>query len=142
MQPITGILSGIYKFYQNNFLCTVADAVHPAHPFQLVSSFQGFSHTFLLCHSRNDDFHSFIAGLISLGKMPMQRSARKIVCIKLLETHVSFSLQCLIYKSDQPVQSVPLLHQKCFLILQSSLFFISWGISDLIRTTKEVPDMV
>ena len=54
-----------------------------------------------------------------------------LCCIKLFEAHVSFSLQCLIYKSDQSAQSVPLLHQKCFLILQSSLFFISWILHDL-----------
>ncbi len=29
-RPITGSLSGIYKFRQNDFLRTIADAVHPA----------------------------------------------------------------------------------------------------------------
>ena len=82
MQPITGILSGIYKFYQNDFLRTAADAVHAAYPFHLVGGFERFGHTFLLCHSRNDDFHSLVAGLVNLGKMPMQRLACEEICIE------------------------------------------------------------
>ena len=50
--------------------------------------------------------------------------------IKLFEAHVSFSFQGLVHKGDQSVQPVPLLHQKCFLLLQSSLFFISWILHD------------
>lgn len=68
-----GHSSVIYKFSQNNFLSTAADAVHAVYPFHLVGGFERFGHTFLLCHSRNDDFHSFIAGLVNLGKVPMQR---------------------------------------------------------------------
>ena len=37
-------------FSKNGFLGTVADAVHPAHPFQLIGSFQGFSHAIGFLH--------------------------------------------------------------------------------------------
>ena len=77
-----GHLSFIYKLSQNDFLGTAADVVHPAYPFHLVGGFERFGHTLLLCHSRNDDFHTLIAGLVDLGKMLVQRSARKIVCIE------------------------------------------------------------
>ena len=77
-----GHLSFIYKLGQNDFLRTAANAVHPAHPFHLVSGFQNFGHDFLLRHSRDDDFHSLIAGLVNLRKMPVQRSAREIVCVE------------------------------------------------------------
>ena len=70
-----GHLSFIYKLGQNDFLRTAADAVHAAHPFHLVGGLECVGHTFLLCHSRDDDFHTLIAGLVDLGKMPMQRSA-------------------------------------------------------------------
>ena len=77
-----GHLSFVYKLGQDNFLSTSADAVHPAHPFHLISGFQGFGHTFLLRHCRYDDFHTLVAGLVNPGKMPVQRSVREIVCIE------------------------------------------------------------
>ena len=82
MPPITGIISDIYKLGQNDFLGTAADAVHPTHPFHLVGGFQRFGHTLLLRHSRNDDFHSLIAGLVDLGKVLVQRFTREIVCLE------------------------------------------------------------
>ena len=77
-----GHLSFIYKLGQNDFLRTAADAVHPANPFHLVSNFQGFCHAILLCHIRDDDFHSLIAGLVNLGKMSVQRPACEEICIE------------------------------------------------------------
>ena len=77
-----GHLSFIYKLGQNDFLRTIADAVHAAHPFHLVGGFQGFRHIFPLRHCRNDDFHTLVAGLVNLRKMPVQRSAREIVCVE------------------------------------------------------------
>ena len=77
-----GHLSFIYKLGQNDFLRTIADTVHAAHPFHLVGGFERFGHIFLLCHIGNDDFHTLVAGLVDLGKMPMQRSACKQVCIE------------------------------------------------------------
>ena len=70
-----GHLSFIYKLGQNDFLRAAVDVVHAAHPFHLVRCFECFGHTFLLCHIGNDDFHTLVAGLIDLGKVPMQRSA-------------------------------------------------------------------
>ncbi len=67
---------------QNDFLRTAADAVHAAHPFHLVGGFERFGHIFLLCHSGNDDFHTLVAGLVDLGKVPMQRSACEQVCVE------------------------------------------------------------
>ena len=66
-----GHLSFIYKLGQNDFPRAVSDTVHAVYPFHLVGGFERFGHTFLLRHSRNDDFHSFIAGLVNLGKVPM-----------------------------------------------------------------------
>ena len=51
-----GHLSFIYKLGQNDFLRTIADAVHAAHPFHLVSGFQRFCYAFLLCHIGNEEF--------------------------------------------------------------------------------------
>ena len=77
-----GHLSFIYKLGQNDFLCAAADAVHAAHPFHLVSGFQRFCYAFLLRHCRYDDFHTLVAGLVDLGKVPMQRSACEQVCVE------------------------------------------------------------
>ena len=77
-----GHLSFIYKLGQNDFLRTIADAVHAAHPFHLVRCFECFGHIFPLRHCRNDDFHTLVAGLVDLGKVPMQCSARKVVCVE------------------------------------------------------------
>ena len=64
-----GHLSFIYKLGQNDFLCTVADAIHATYPFHLVGSFECFGHALLFRHSRNDDLHTLIAGLVDLGQM-------------------------------------------------------------------------
>ena len=77
-----GHLPFIYELSQNDFLRTAADAVHAAYPFHLVGGFQSFCHAFLLRHCRNDDFHTLIASLVDLGKVPMQRSACEQVCVK------------------------------------------------------------
>lgn len=71
-----GILS------QNDFLRAAADAVHAAYPFHLIGSFECFGHAFLLHHCRNDDFHALVAGLVDLGKVPMQRSVCEQVCVE------------------------------------------------------------
>ena len=75
-------MSFIYKLGQNDFLCAAADAVHATYPFHLVGRLECFGHTFLLRHCRSDDFHTFIAGLVDLGKVTMQRSACEQVCVE------------------------------------------------------------
>ena len=65
-----GHLSFIYKLGQNNFLRAAANVVHAAHPFHLVGGFERFGHIFPLRHCRNDDFHTLVAGLVDLGKVP------------------------------------------------------------------------
>ena len=77
-----GHLSFIYKLGQNDFLRTAADAVHAAHPFHLVRRFERFGHTFLLRHIGNDDCHMFVAGLVDLAKVSVQRSACEQVCVE------------------------------------------------------------
>ena len=77
-----GHLSFIYELSQDDFLRTAADAVHAAHPFHLVGGFERFGHIFLPCHIGNDDFHTLVAGLVDLGKVPMQRSACEQACIE------------------------------------------------------------
>ena len=71
-----------YKLGQNDFLRAAADAVHAAYPFHLIGSFECFGHAFLLHHCRNDDFHALVAGLVDLGKVPMQRSVCEQVCVE------------------------------------------------------------
>lgn len=51
-------------------------------PFHLIGSFECFGHAFLLHHCRNDDFHALVAGLVDLGKVPMQRSVCEQVCVE------------------------------------------------------------
>ena len=77
-----GHLSFIYKLSQNDFLCAAVDVVHAAHPFHLVGGFERFGHIFLPCHIGNDDCHTLVAGLVDLGKVPMQRSACEQVCVE------------------------------------------------------------
>ena len=77
-----GHLSFIYKLGQNDFLCTVADAIHAAHPFHLVGGFQGFRHIFPLRHCRNDDFHTLVAGLVDFGQVLEQCTLHHIVGVK------------------------------------------------------------
>ena len=40
----------IIGMVSDDFLSTVADAVHPAHPFQLIFGFQGFGHALGFLH--------------------------------------------------------------------------------------------
>ena len=77
-----GHLSFVYKLGQNDFLRAAADVVHAAHPFHLVGGFERFGHIFLPCHIGNDDCHTLVAGLVDLGKVPMQRSACEQACIE------------------------------------------------------------
>ena len=77
-----GHLSFIYKLSQNDFLCAAVDVVHAAHPFHLVGGFERFGHIFLPCHIGNDDCHTLVAGLVDLGKVPMQRSACEQACLE------------------------------------------------------------
>ena len=77
-----GHLSFIYKLGQNNFLGTATDAVHATHPFHLVSGFQRFCYAILLYHIGNEDFHTLIAGLVDLGKVPVHPSTCKKICIE------------------------------------------------------------
>ena len=77
-----GHLSFIYKLGQNDFLRTIVDAVHAAHPFHLVGGFERFGHIFLPCHIGNDVCHTLVAGLVDLRKMPVQRSACEQVCVE------------------------------------------------------------
>ena len=53
----------------SNFFRTVADTIHTAYPFHLVSSFKCFGYAILLCHSRNKDFHTLVAGLINFSQV-------------------------------------------------------------------------
>lgn len=77
-----GHSSFIYKFGQDNFLCTVADTVHAAHPFYLVSRFECFGSALLLCHSGNDDFHALVTGLVDLEQILEQSSLQHIVVVE------------------------------------------------------------
>jgi len=48
------IVSDKNQLRLDDFLGTAADAVHPAHPFQLIGGFQGFGHALGFLHLPND----------------------------------------------------------------------------------------
>ena len=77
-----GHLSFIYELGQNDFLRTIADAVHAAHPFHLVGGFQGFGYALLLRHSGDDSFHTLVAGLVDFGQVLEQCTLHHIVGVK------------------------------------------------------------
>ena len=56
----------------DNLLGTVADAVHPAHPFQLIGGFQGFSHALSFLHLPDGQCKLFLGLLVQLGKIAVQ----------------------------------------------------------------------
>ena len=56
----------------DDLLGTVADAVHPAHPFQLIGSFQSFGHALRLLHLLDGQRKLFLGLLIQLGKVATQ----------------------------------------------------------------------
>ena len=53
----------------DDLLDTVADAVHPAHPLQLIGSFQGFGHALGFLHLPDGQCKLFLGLLVQLGKI-------------------------------------------------------------------------
>ena len=60
---------------------TVADAVHPAHPFQLIGSFQGFGHALGFLHLLDGQCKLFLGLLVQLGKIAAQLTGQEQLSI-------------------------------------------------------------
>ena len=56
----------------DDLLGTAADAVHPAHPFQLIGGFQGFGHTLGFLHLPDNEGKLFLDLRVQLGKIVAQ----------------------------------------------------------------------
>ena len=65
----------------DDLLRTVADAVHPAHPFQLIGRFQGFGHTFDFLHLLDGQCKLFLGLLVQLGKIAAQLTGQEQLII-------------------------------------------------------------
>ena len=82
IQPITGNSQSYTSSGQHNFLGTVMDAVFTAHPFHLVSRFQGFGHALMPCHCRSDNLHTLVAGMVDFSQMFEQCSIQNQCVVK------------------------------------------------------------
>ena len=66
------IISDENQLGLDDFLGTVADTVHSAHPFQLIGSFQCFGHTLGFLHLPDGQRKLFLGLLVQLGKVAAQ----------------------------------------------------------------------
>ena len=65
----------------DDLLGTVADAVHPTHPFQLIGSFQGFCHALGFLHLLDGQCKLFLDLLVQLGKIAAQLTGQEQLII-------------------------------------------------------------
>ena len=75
------IVSDKNQLRLDDFLGTVADAVHPAHPFQLIGSFQGFGHALGFLHLPDGQCKLFLGLLVQLGKIAAQLTGQEQLII-------------------------------------------------------------
>ena len=61
----------------DDLLGTVADAVHPAHPLQLIGSFQGFGHALGFLHLPDGQCKLLLGLLVQLGKIAAQLTGQE-----------------------------------------------------------------
>ena len=61
----------------DDFLGTVADAVHPAHPIQLIGSFQCFGHALGFLHLPDGQCKLFFGLFVQLGKVAAQLTGQE-----------------------------------------------------------------
>ncbi len=61
----------------DDFLGTTADTVHPAHPFQLIGSFQGFGHALGFLHLPDSQCKLFLGLFVQLGKIAAQLTGQE-----------------------------------------------------------------
>ena len=66
--------TSLYKdqFSLDDLLGTVSDAVHPAHPIQLIGCFQGFGHALGFLHLPDGQCKLLLGLLVQLGKVATQ----------------------------------------------------------------------
>ena len=88
-QTIRGISTFEYEEKRSRFIAsaafadteevlgTVADAVHPAHPFQLIGSFQGFGHALGFLHLPDSQCKLFLGLFVQLGKIAAQLTGQE-----------------------------------------------------------------
>ena len=67
----------INQLVQQDFFCSVLDAVHPAHPFHLVACFECFINPFLPHHLRQEGFKAFPALGIHADKVFRQFAGKQ-----------------------------------------------------------------
>ena len=63
------IVLGENQLRLDDFLGAVSDAVHPAHPFQLIGGFQVFGHALGFLHLPDSQRKLFLGLLVQLGKI-------------------------------------------------------------------------
>ena len=61
----------------DDFLSTAADAVHLAHPFQLIFSFQGFGHTLCILHLPDNKGKLLVCLFVQTGKVAAQLTGQE-----------------------------------------------------------------
>ena len=61
----------------DDFFGTAADAVHPAHPFQLVILFQCFSYALCILHLTDDEGKLFVCLFVQTGKVAGQLTGQE-----------------------------------------------------------------
>ena len=71
------IISDENQLGLDNLLGTVADAVHPAHPLQLIGSFQGFGHALGFLHLPDGQRKLFLGLLVQFGKVAAQHTGQE-----------------------------------------------------------------
>ena len=65
----------------DDLLRTVADAVHPAHPFQLIGGFQCFGHALGFLHLPDGQCKLFLGLLVQFGKVAAQHTGQEQLII-------------------------------------------------------------
>ena len=75
--------TSLYKdqFSLDDLLGTVSDAVHPAHPIQLIGCFQGFGHALGFLHLPDGQCKLLLGLLVQLGKIAVQLTGQEQLII-------------------------------------------------------------
>ena len=74
----SGKILSIYDFFQHNFLCPVADAIHSSDPCHLVTGFQFLSHTLRCLHLLNNQGQTLLCLLVQIGKISPESSRKSL----------------------------------------------------------------
>ena len=75
---------GIDEIVQDNFICSIPNAVHPGNPFHLILRFQLLGNALLLCQLRNKLLLHFLCLTVNFFQVGVQRAL-----------HEHYSVECL-----------------------------------------------